>query len=116
MTILRDNSMRSGVCRYVPKRIGTSTARSLFSSVVPAREVLLQPAIERDEQITAAHLSDFELGHSRAPVPPGDRNDRPRIAANDGLQRDLNREIEVRRKKRAATVDHLGAIGLESVG
>src|ERR1039458_5231199 len=70
--------------------------------VIPAAEVLLQPAIERDEQIAAAHLPDLEFRDAAAPVAPGDGHHGPGVAAHDDLERQFHGEVEVRREKRAA--------------
>lgn len=49
----------------------------LFFHVVSATEEFLQPAIEDDEEVAGTHLAEFELGHTAAAVPPGDRNGGP---------------------------------------
>jgi len=53
--------------------------------VISLAEIFFQPQIEADEQVTAAHFLDFELGHASAAVTPGNRHHRPGISANDGL-------------------------------
>src|SRR6266851_1487857 len=89
--------------------------RSWVFPVVAAAEIFLQPYIKADEQITAAHLLKLELGVAGAPVPPGDGNDRPTVSSHDGFERQLNREIEVRRDQRTAPVNHRAAVGFESI-
>src|ERR1035441_7517261 len=89
--------------------------KSLFLEV-PTAEVLLQPAIEGDEQIAAAHLPDLEFRFAGASVAPGDWHYRPGISAHDGLQRQFHREVEVRREERAAAFDDGSPVCLEGVG
>src|SRR6202040_1763960 len=73
------------------------------------------PDIEADKQVPAAHLPQLELREPGSPVAPGDGNDRPRKPAYDRLQGKLDREVEVRRKKRAASVDHVAPVGFKGV-
>ena len=47
---------------------------------------------------------------------PGDRRQGPRVAAHDGFEGELNREIEVGGDERAAAFDDVAAVGLEGVG
>ena len=42
----------------------------VLMAIVAAAEVFLQPAIQRNEQIAAAHLFYLELRHAMAAVPP----------------------------------------------
>ena len=90
-------------------------AGSLFP-VVAAAEIFLQPEVGADEEIAAAHLLDLELGLAVFAVLPGDGDDRPRVAADDGLQGDLDGQVEMRREQGPAALDDSAAIGLESVG
>jgi hypothetical protein len=78
--------------------------------------MLFEPEVEADEQIAAAHLLNFELGYAGSAIAPGDGNDGPGVAADDGLQRDFDGEIEVRGEERLATFNDSAAIGLERVG
>src|ERR1700733_1459899 len=59
----------------------------LLRLVIATTEVLLQPAIESDEQVAAAHLLDLEFRLAGATVTPSNRNHRPGIFPHDGLQR-----------------------------
>jgi len=65
--------------------------------VVAAAEILFQPDIQADEEVTAAHLLDEELRRPRAAVSPGNRHNRPAISADYGLQWKFNGQIEMRR-------------------
>src|SRR5215471_5067497 len=77
------------------KLLGGARFRMLLPVVAPA-EILLQPTIERDEQIPAAHLLNFELRDAIAAVAPGDGDHGPRIAADDGFERKFDGEVKVR--------------------
>src|SRR5687767_16009406 len=73
--------------------------------VVAPREVLLDEAIEDDEEIPAPHLLDLELRLAAfAPVPVR-RHDRPAIAAHDRLERQLDGHVEMVRQERTKPVD-----------
>ena len=52
-----------------------------------------------DEQVATAHFVDLERGFATTSIPPGDRNDRPRVATHDRLEPQLDGEIEMRRQK-----------------
>src|SRR5438045_2058219 len=86
------------------------------SLVITGAEVLLQPDIEADKKIAAAHLLNFQLRGSGPPVAPGDGERGPSKAADDRLERYLDCEVKMRRDERAASVDHFLAIGLEGIG
>ena len=47
---------------------------------------------------------------------PRDRREGPRVAADDGFEGQLNREIEVRGDERAAAFDDVATVGFERVG
>src|SRR5215469_7442111 len=85
-------------------------------SIIAAAEVFFHPAVERDEQITAAHLLDFELRDAGPPIPPGDWQCGPGITADDGFERQLDGEIEMRRKEWATAVERAAAVRFERVG
>src|SRR5262249_28292833 len=89
---------------------------SLFRSVVALAEILLQPTVQCDEQITASHFLNAQFGFAGAAVTPRDRYDGPGKAAHDDLQRQLHGKVEVRRKERAAAVDRAAAVCLECIG
>src|SRR6185312_9291664 len=88
----------------------------LLTAIVATREQLLQPDIEHDEEIAAAHLLDLQLGNASRAVVPVDRHGGVGVAARDRLERQLDRDIEVRREERLYPLDHLTPIGLEGVG
>jgi len=101
-------------CKYGPMDAVNSIRRSFrqrsqahFLLIIAAAEVLFDPDVETDKQVPAPHLPQLELGKSGAPVAPSDGNDGPCKPAHDRFQRKLDREVEVRGKKRAASVDHL---------
>src|ERR1019366_8057512 len=93
-----------------------SATRNSSFPIIAAAEIFFQPDIGADEKIPAAHFADLELWHAMLPVLPGNRHDGPRIAANDGLERELDRQVEVGRQKRPAALDDGAAIGLEGIG
>src|SRR4051812_11060236 len=84
--------------------------------VVAAAEVMLQEDVEDDEQITAAHLLQTQLGLAGGAVGPRDRDDGVGVAADHGLQWQLDGQVEVRRQQRPDVVDDLALVGLEGVG
>src|SRR5581483_5299530 len=67
-------------------------------------------------KITATHLLDLEFGDPLAAVLPGDGNDGPGVSPDNGLERNLNREVKMRREQRPAAIDDRTAIGFESIG
>ena len=84
-------------------------------AVVAAAEVFLQPDVHADEEIAAPHFLDLQLGHAVLPVAPGDRDHGPGVAPDDGLERQLDRQVEMGRHEGAAALDHAPAVGLEGV-
>ena len=84
--------------------------------VIPTAEILFQPHVENDEQIPAAHLLEHQFCFARPPIAPGDGNHRPGVTAHDRLQRNFNREVEMRGDQRPAAVDNCFPVGLERVG
>gem|GEM_PF-6111620 len=83
--------------------------------VVAAAEVVLEEHVEHDEQVAAAHLLELELRLAGGAVAPGDRHDGVAVAADERLQRDLDREVEVVGQQRLDAVDDLAPVGLECV-
>ena len=63
--------------------------------VVAAAEVLFEPHVETDEEISTAHLFNFQFRRSDPTVAPGDRNGGPRITPHDCLERNLDRDVEM---------------------
>ena len=88
---------------------------SSVAAVVAAAQVVLEEDVEDDEQVAAAHLLDRELALPRGPVSPRDRDHREAVPADDRLQRDLDREVEVVGEQRLDRLDHLAPVGLEGV-
>src|SRR4030095_4994410 len=84
--------------------------------VVTSAEVLFQPDVETDEQVATAHLRESQTALAGTPVPPRDRDDGPREAAHDGLERQLDGQVEMGRDQGTAAVDGLPSVGLERVG
>src|SRR3954470_14020088 len=85
---------------------------SLRASIIPGAEIFLQPDVETDEEISAAHFLDFQFSRAAPPVPPGNRHRRPTVAAHDRLQRNLDREVEMGGDQRLAPVDYFLPIRL----
>ena len=88
----------------------------LFPNVIPSGEIFFQPNVEADEEIATAHFLDFEFGDAGAAVAPGDGDGGETEAANDGFQREFNRDVEVGREDGADAVDDRAAVGFEGVG
>src|SRR5581483_2164698 len=83
--------------------------------IVAARQGLLEPQVEDDEEIAAAHFLDAQLGYAGFPVCPGDRNHAIGVAAHNGLQRHLDGQVEVRRNERLHRGNHFTPVYLEGV-
>src|SRR4051812_42683149 len=64
-------------------------------TVIATAEVGLQPYVQHDEEVAAAHLAHRQLALARHAVAPGDRDHGETVAAHDCLQRDLDREVEM---------------------
>ena len=90
-------------------------AFSLLHTIIPAREIFLQPDIEADEKIAAAHFLDLEFRLTGAPVAPGDGDDGEGKSSDDGFERELDRDVEVRRENGAYAIDHGFAVGFEGI-
>jgi len=84
--------------------------------IVPLREIFLEPHVEDDEEVAAAHLFNFELGYSVASVAPSDGDNGEIVAADNGFQWKLDGDVEVGRQDRADAVDDLFAVSFEGVG
>ena len=54
-------------------------------AIIPTAEILLEPYVEADEEVAAAHLFNLQLRRARAPVTPGNRDRCPRVTADDRL-------------------------------
>ena len=81
--------------------------------IAPA-EVLLEPHVEDDEHVSAAHLThpelrrpDVRLVHEIGITRYSNRDDR--------LQRQLDGQVEVVREQRINRLDHLTPVGLEGI-
>ena len=83
--------------------------------IAPAK-IFLEPDVKADEEISAAHFFDLQFRGPMPAVAPGNRNHRPGITAHDSFERQFDREIEMRRDQRTATVDRRFAVGFECVG
>lgn len=81
--------------------------------VIPAREIFFQPHIEADEEIAAAHFCDLKFGDAGAAVAPSDGDGGETKAADDGFQREFDRDVEVGREDGADAVDDRAAVGFE---
>jgi hypothetical protein len=60
---------------------------SRFSSatIITASEVFLQPQIQTDKHVTAAHFLDLQFGFPRPAAAPGDWDRDPRVTADNGF-------------------------------
>ena len=87
-------NLRVAACKLQTTRYKLQAAGRL-ASVVAAAEGFLEPDVEDDEKIAAAHLLDLELGDARFSVGPGDWDDRVVVAASDRLEWHLDGEVEV---------------------
>src|SRR3954468_23503064 len=90
--------------------------RPVRSAVVATAEVVLEEDVQDDEQVAAAHLGQAQLGLAVGPIGPRDRQDRVGMAANDGLERQLDGQVEVVGEQRLDVLDHFAPVGLERVG
>ena len=107
-----------------PRRSGVEGSHNAFSlycdwcgrlAVVAAGEVFFEPDIKADEKISTAHFPDCQLSDTMPSVAPCNGYDGPAIPSHDGLERQLDRNIEVRRKNRPHTVNDRLPISLECV-
>src|SRR5262245_64051130 len=84
--------------------------------VIAATEVLLQPNVEANEEITTAHLLEGKFGNASPAVSPGYGQNCPAISADDGLQRKFDGQIKMGREQWTTTFNHRGTICLEGIG
>src|SRR5215212_2508112 len=84
-------------------------------AVIAAAEMRLEERVEDDEEVAAAHLAQPELRLAPGAVRPGDRHDAVVMAADDRLERHLDREVEVVRQQRLDVVDDLATVRLECI-
>src|SRR3954468_13286197 len=56
---------------------GSLAFPGLVLAVIAAAEIFLEPDVEADKEITAAHFLDFQLGLAGAAIAPGDGDHRP---------------------------------------
>ena len=70
---------------------------SRFSSatIITASEVFLQPQIQTDKHVTAAHFLNLQFRYSRAPAAPGDWDRGPRVTADDSFEGQLDSDVEM---------------------
>src|SRR5437879_6524505 len=83
--------------------------------IIATREMLLQPQVQHDKQVAAAHFLELQFGNSRCPVGPTDRHHGKGVPPNQRLQRHFHGEVEVRRNQGLHAVDHVAAVALKSV-
>ena len=102
--------------RFVREIWKNGKAFSLLHPIIPAREIFLQPDIEADEQIATAHFIDLEFRLTGAAVAPGDGYNGEGKSSDDGFERQLDCDVEVRREDRAYAINNGFSIGLEGVG
>src|SRR5690348_10720876 len=90
--------------------------RLLAQPVVAAAEGALEPDVEDDEEVAAAHLFHRQLRLAAGAVGPGGGDDGVGVAADDRLEGELDGEVEVLGEERLDGLDHLAPVGLEGVG
>src|ERR1700736_2122556 len=83
--------------------------------IVAAAEKFFQPYVQTNEQVAASHFLDFEFGFSCFPVAPGNWNDCPGVTANDRLERNLDRKIEMWSNEWSTSIDNRLSIGFKRV-
>ena len=108
-----DSSTSAGIARMAFFRRDGGDA--LEPPVVALGEMFLQPDVQHDEQIAAPHLLQLQLRHAFGPVEPADRDGAERVAADDRLERQFHRQVEVIREDRPQAVDDLAPVALERV-
>ncbi len=79
-------------------------------------EVFFEPNVGDDKEIPTPHFPEVQLGHSSTAVAPGDGDDGPGKASDNGLERYFNGEVEVGGKERLAAIKHCFSIRFESIG
>src|SRR4051812_851766 len=86
-----------------------------MSPVVTSAEVLFQPDVRTDEEVSTAHLLDLQFRFAVFAVLPGDRRDGITETADDRFQGDFYREVEVGRQEWPASVDYSSSVSFEGV-
>src|SRR4030095_2687738 len=61
------------------------TVRCGLFLVVTSAEVILEPNIQTDKQVSAPHLAELQIRLARSTVSPSDRNNFPSVTADDSL-------------------------------
>ena len=115
----RRKRVARGTYAAVVWRGRTTPSRSLRLcgrlAVVAAGEVFFEPDIKADEKISTAHFPNCQLSDTMPSVAPCNGYDGPAISSHDGLERQLDRNIEVRRKNGPHAVNDRLPISLERV-
>src|SRR6516225_2381785 len=88
----------------------------LRAVIVAPRKTFLEPEVEHDEEVPAAHFLQLQFRNPALPVGPGDRDHGVGVTADDRLERHLHRQIEVRGNQRLHGLDHLAPVALKGVG
>src|SRR6266545_3913255 len=88
---------------------------SIASPVVASAKVLFKPNIKADEKIAATHLLDLQLRLTGAPISPRNWHTLPFIPADDSFKRYFDRQVEMGRNQRAASIYRRFAVGLERI-
>ena len=91
-------------------RIPSSVGNKIISKEEP-----LRPDHQEGAEVATAHSSQKELGASRSPTVPLNRNLCDAVVASDGRHRHLGEDIEMTAPVRAAIANDLHAVSLESV-
>ena len=97
-------------------RLKFALDRGALLHVVTTTEKFLQPDVQTDEKISAAHLVDFELGFAGFAVTPSHGDHCPGVTADDRFEWNFYRQIEMGRNQRPAPIDGGFPISFERVG
>src|SRR5439155_16241648 len=88
----------------------------LNAAVVAPRKVPFDEAIEDDEQIPTAHLANAQLGQPDLAIIPGVGQHGVGIPADDGLERQLDGQVEMMGEDWLHAGDHRPTIAFERIG
>src|SRR5207244_261538 len=84
--------------------------------IVPATKVVFEPHVQHDEEVTASHFIQPQLGFAVSAVGPGDRYDRIVEASHYRLQGKLDSKVEMVGEQRLNLIDDVPPIRLTRVG
>src|SRR4029077_2086559 len=84
---------------------GGAAGAGFAQLIVAAAEDFLEPDVEHDEEVAAAHLFHLQLRLAGGAVGPGGGDDGEAVAADDGLEGELDGEVEVLGEERLDSLD-----------